>query len=194
MLLPRTLAVPVLAAALSAFAPAAHATTLVARPLDAMVREADAVAVVATGALPPRAARWVDGRIVTRLEVTVLETLRGALPTGPLALTLPGGTVGGVTQHLAGAPEFGPGGAWVVLLRRLPDGTFTVAGLCLGQLPVTLDPVTRLATVGPPAATDVTVVPDPRAPAPVASTPLAEVPAAGMRLDAFAALVRAVRP
>ncbi len=179
-------------AALAASSTAASATTLVARPLDVMVREADAVAVVTTGADAARTARWVDGRIVTRLEVTVVETLRGDLPPGPLTLSLPGGTIRGVTQHLPGAPVFGPGGAWVVLLRRTASGDVTVAGLCLGQLPVTLDPVTHLAMVRPASAEGVTVIADPRVPAPVAGAALGEVPVAGVRLETFAALVRAL--
>ena len=157
-----------------------------------MVREADAVAVVTTGADAARTARWVDGRIVTRLEVTVVETLRGALPRGPLTLSLPGGTLNGVTQHLPGAPVFEPGGAWVVLLRRTASGDVTVAGLCLGQLPITLDPVTRLAMVRPASTEGVTVIADPRVPALVAGAAIGEVPVAGVRLETFAALVRAL--
>ncbi len=188
----RWLVAALCAALSSAVAPPASGTTLVARPLDVMVREADAVAVVTTGASPVRTARWVDGRIVTRVEVTVVETLRGALPPGPLSLSLPGGTVDGVTQHLPGAPEFAPGGAWVVLLRRTASGDFTVAGLCLGQLPVTLDPVTRLAMVRPASTEGVTVIADPRTAAPLAGAAMGEVPAGGVRLETFAALVRAM--
>lgn len=172
--------------------PLAQGTTLVARPLDAMVREADAVAVVTVPEAPVRSARWVDGRIVTRLEVSVVETLRGDLPLGPLTLSLPGGTVGQVTQHLPGAPAFAPGEAWVLILRRTAGGELTVSGLCLGQLPVTLDPVTRLAMVRPAPTADVTVIPDPRTPPPVVGAAIGEIPAAGVRLETFAALLRAL--
>jgi len=182
----------VAAALSSAVAAPASGTTLVARPLDAMVREADAVAVVTTASSPARTVCWVDGRIVTRLEVTVVETLRGALAPGPLTLSLPGGTLDGVTQHLPGAPVFEPGGAWVLLLRRTASGEVTVAGLCLGQLPVALDPVTHLAMVRPASAEGVTVIADPRSPAPVAGVAMGELPVAGVRLETFAALVRAL--
>ncbi len=188
----RWLVAALCAALSSAVAPSASGTTLVARPLDVMVREADAVAVITTSAAPVRTARWVDGRIVTRVEVTVVETLRGSLAPGSLTLSLPGGTIGGITQHLPGAPDFGPGGAWVVLLRRTAAGEFTVAGLCLGQLPVTLDPVTHLAMVRPASTEGVTLIADPRTPAPVVGAVLGEVPSGGVRLETFAALVRAM--
>ena len=181
----------VLALALALAAPA-RATTLVARPLDAMVRDADAVALVTAPADAAGLARWVDGRIVTDLDVTVLEALRGDLPVGRLTLHLPGGTVGAVTQHLPGAPAFAPGGTWIVLLRRTADGAYTVFDLCLGQLPVTLDPVTRGAVVRPAPTAGITLVPDPRAPIAVASSALQEIPAAGMAIERFAALVRAL--
>lgn len=184
--------VPLSLALVLGLAPAAMGTTLVARPLDAMIREADAVALVTTPDALAARARWVSGRIVTDLEVSVVETLRGDLPVGPLTLRLPGGTVGAVTQRLPGAPAFGPGGTWVVLLRRTPDGAYTVFDLCLGQLAVTLDPATRAPLVRPASAADVTLVPDPRALAAAASTALQEVPAAGMRFERFASLVRAL--
>ncbi|MDB4932004.1 MAG: hypothetical protein JWM10_4488 [Myxococcaceae bacterium] len=179
-----------LALALTA-APAARATTLVARPLDAMIREADAVALVTTPDAVAARARWVDGRIVTDVEVSVVEALRGDLAVGPLTLRLPGGTVGNITQRLPGAPAFAPGGTWVVLLHRTADGAYTVFDLCLGQLPITLDPATRDALVRPAPAADVTLIADPRAVASAASA-LPEIPAAGMRFDRFAALVRAL--
>ena len=175
-------------------APTALGTTLVARPLDAMIREADAVALVTTA--DPLAARthWIEGRIVTDLDISVVETLRGDLPVGPLTLRLPGGTVGAITQRLPGAPTFSAAGSWIVLLRRLPDGAYTVFDLCLGQLPIVLDRVTRESLVRPPATADVTLITDPRA-APLAvvtSTALQEIPAAGMPFERFAALVRSL--
>lgn len=175
-------------------APSAQGTTLVARPLDAMIRDADAVALITTpGALDARA-RWVDGRIVTDLEVSVLETLRGDLPVGPLTLRLPGGTVGRITQHLPGAAAFTPGGTWIVLLRRLPDGAYTVFDLCLGQLPIALDPATRAPVVRPASTAGITLLPDPRPDPALAtvSSALQEIPAEGMRVERFAALVRAL--
>ena len=175
-------------------APAALGTTLVARPLDAMIREADAVALITTTDPLAARSRWVEGRIVTDLDVSVVETLRGDLPVGPLSLRLPGGTVGTVTQRLPGAPAFSAAGSWIVLLRRLPDGAYTVFDLCLGQLPIHLDPVTREVLVRPAATADVTLIPDPRA-APLAvgaSTALQEIPAAGVPFERFATLVRAL--
>lgn len=177
-----------------ALPPAAQGTTLVARPLDAMIREADAVALVTTpGALRPRS-RWVDGRIVTDLDVSVVETLRGDLPVGPLTLRLPGGTVGGVTQHLPGAAAFTPDGAWILLLRRTADGAYTVFDLCLGQLPVALDPGTREPIVRPAPTAGLTLVPDPRVDRSLAtaSSALQEIPAEGMRVERFSSLVRAL--
>ena len=175
-------------------APTALGTTLVARPLDAMIREADAVALVTTADPLVARTRWIDGRIVTDLDISVVETLRGDLPVGPLTLRLPGGTVGAITQRLPGAPTFSAAGSWIVLLRRLPDGAYTVFDLCLGQLPIVLDRVTRESLVRPPATADVTLIPDPRA-APLAvvtSTALQEIPAAGMPFERFAALVRSL--
>jgi hypothetical protein len=184
---------PLLALAVTlGLAPAASGTTLVARPLDAMIREADAVALVTTPAALVARARWAEGRIVTELDVSVIEALRGELAVGSLTLRLPGGTVGAVTQHLPGAPAFAPNGTWIVLLRRLPDGAYTVFDLCLGQLPVALDPDTRAPVVRPASAAQVTLVPDPRAPVATASSGLQEIPAAGLAVERFAALVRAL--
>lgn len=188
------LALPLGLALALALAPAARGTTLVARPLDAMIREADAVALVTTPDALSARSRWVGGRIVTDLDVSVVETLRGDLPVGPLTLRLPGGTVGGVTQHLPGAAAFTPDGAWILLLRRAPDGAYTVFDLCLGQLPVSLDPATRAPVVRPAPTAGVTLVPDPRVDPSLAtaSTALQEIPAEGMRVERFSSLVRAL--
>ena len=76
----------------------------------------------------------------------------------------------------------------------LPDGAYTVFDLCLGQLPIALDPATRAPVVRPASTADVTLLPDPRPDPTLAavSSALQEIPAAGMRVERFAALVRAL--
>lgn len=138
------------------------ATVMLHRSADELASMADAVVVGAAERGPDGgvrgAARWLDGRIVTELPVTVHVSVRsGWSPGASVTLRLPGGVVGDVGQTVAGAPVFRPGESYVLFLQRLPDGAWTVLDMAAGMLPLSVDP-TRGLLVHPSRAEGITFV------------------------------------
>ncbi|MFL5303285.1 MAG: hypothetical protein ACJ79R_23395, partial [Anaeromyxobacteraceae bacterium] len=125
-----------LAIALGALlAPLAARATLV-RPttVEAMARRSDAVV---RGVIVSR--RSISGsgakRIVTLVDVETRAVWRGEAP--PLVVVVvPGGTVDGLAQHVAGAPEFTIGEEVALFLRREGRGRFRVKNLALGKFAI----------------------------------------------------------
>ncbi|MFO0624447.1 MAG: hypothetical protein U0325_02430 [Polyangiales bacterium] len=127
----------------------ARATVMLHRSADELAAMADAV-VVGTAQRDDRgavagSARWVSGRIVTDVAVTVHVPIAGPWAAGTsVTLRLPGGVVGDVGQTVSGAPVFRPGESYVLFLQRLPDGAWTVLDMSAGMFPLRADPVRGL--------------------------------------------------
>jgi hypothetical protein len=109
----------------------ANAATLAAASVEEAARTSDAVA---RGRVLARAARWEGGRIVTDVEIAVSEAWKGA-PGGRVRVRVPGGVVGTIGQHVAGAPRFSEREEVVVFLAR-GRGGWRVNGLALGKFRV----------------------------------------------------------
>ncbi len=93
---------------------------------------------VVVGSVKSIESAWNDThtRIETTVRVEVTETLKGSAASSVL-VTVPGGTVGNVTQHVGDAPVFSAGEKVVCFLRRESAssevygwfrGKFTVVG------------------------------------------------------------------
>lgn len=122
---------PLWALALCLLVPAAaRASTVMALDVPALTRGSEQVihgrVLQATSHPLPG-----TGRIVTRVEVSVDEALVGAVASPSVQVTLPGGTVGDLRQHVSGAPELAPGEEVVLFLARGTEG-LRVVGLAQG--------------------------------------------------------------
>ncbi len=113
-------------------APVASRATLV-RPttVEQMARRSDAVV---RGVVVSRRSVWGKGarRIVTLVEIETRAVWRGEAPTS-LTVVVPGGTVDGIGQQVAGAPEFTVGEEVALFLRRDGPARFRVKNLALGK-------------------------------------------------------------
>lgn len=130
----------------------ASATLIMAMDLPAMVGHAERIAVVDVVSVTPA---WNDrhDRIITSIELTVVDCWKGGLPAGAhLTLRQPGGTVGDITTSVDGMPRFSPGERTVVFLRGAADRQ-TVVGLTQGKRPMHRDPTShRWMVAGPQRA------------------------------------------
>jgi uncharacterized protein (TIGR03382 family) len=118
------------ALALCMLAPAARASTLMALDVPALTRGSELVIhgrVVRATSHPLEG----TGRIVTGVEVMVDEVLVGSVASSSVQVTLPGGTVGDLRQHVSGAPELAPGEEVVLFLAPGTEG-LRVVGLAQG--------------------------------------------------------------
>lgn len=102
------------------------ATTLAQLSLASMV--AQSTSVVRARVNGASAAQRASG-IYTYFRLEVLETMKGVAP-GEVAV--PGGTLGGVRQIVAGAPKLENGHEYVLFLWTSPSGLTQVIGLTQG--------------------------------------------------------------
>ena len=121
---------------LAALASPAHATISEALSLDALVREADHVALVTC--VDARASRDGRRRIVTDFTLRVEEAMKGGTPAGAtLTMRSLGGAIGDLGMRVEGEPHPEVGGRYLVFLRRLRDGrTLRPVGMSQGVMPV----------------------------------------------------------
>ncbi|WNG44229.1 matrixin family metalloprotease [Archangium minus] len=114
--------------------PVARASTLMALDVPALTRGSD---LVVHGRVVRATSRQVQGtgRIVTDVEVTADEVLRGSAERSSVHVVLPGGTVGDLRQHISGAPELVSGEEVVLFLARGTEG-LRVVGLAQGAFHV----------------------------------------------------------
>jgi hypothetical protein len=123
---------------LTALASTAAATLSEALSLDEL--RAASEHIVLGEVVRRQARREPTGRIVTDVEVRVLESLRGdAQPGETLAFMRLGGILGDLGMQVAGAPTFEGGGRYVLFLRRLGSGVLRPVGMSQGVMPVTED-------------------------------------------------------
>jgi Matrixin len=71
------------------------------------------------------------GRILTEVELSVVESLKGPMEPRIVNVLLPGGTVGDVHQRISGAPRLEPGEEVIAFLRRGAGGP-RIVGLSQG--------------------------------------------------------------
>jgi hypothetical protein len=155
-----TLALAFAAAAVVATPTDARASVSIAVAFDALVKDADAVAVVKP--LEQRSV-WEDGRIYTYTRVRVEQGVAGELGAGAEGwVRTMGGVVGKVGQLVDGEPVFVENKSSLLFLRRFQKGgAFEVSARSQGQYPVVRDDsakiqkIVRSANVGvllPPKA------------------------------------------
>ncbi|MGH9659931.1 MAG: hypothetical protein ACRD96_15385 [Bryobacteraceae bacterium] len=112
-----------------------QATTLTQASLDDLIRKSTAI--VRGKVVSTRSA--LRGSLVnTYVKVTVLERWKG--PVEPsVEVVLPGGTVGGVNQDIAGVPDVDPGVEYVFFLWTGKSGAHHLLGLSQGVFDITLN-------------------------------------------------------
>ena len=76
---------------------------------------------------------WQEGRILTWVTVRATTTFKGS--TGTLRILVPGGTVGNLTQHIPGGPQFAIGEVNLLFLEPMNtlDG-FRLVGFTQGKV------------------------------------------------------------
>lgn len=100
--------------------------------------------VIAVGTVSGVQSQWTSdrGRIVTRVNITVDEYLKGNTGVGTLTLTVPGGEVGGVGEMYTHTASFRNNEHVLVFAERDAQGTYRVVDGETGKVNVTRDEVT----------------------------------------------------
>jgi hypothetical protein len=114
----------------------AHATTMIALDLKALVAQADRVV---DGTVESTECRWTTSRdaIFTDVKLRVSRVYKGAVKPGDLiTVRREGGVVGGIGMKVFGAASFVPGEEAVVFLEQRA-GSAWVVGMAQGKLRVT---------------------------------------------------------
>jgi hypothetical protein len=170
----------------------ANASVSIAVTFDALVKDADAVAMIT----PDSASSvWEDGRIYTYTRLKVDQAVAGDLPAQPWVRTM-GGVVGHIGQLVDGEPVLVPGKPSLLFLRKLTStGTFEVSARGQGQFPIVVDEATKVSKVFRNANAGMLLPPKVKAPvlpgtvqpgpvAPQSATAPGDVAAAKVRLAA----------
>jgi hypothetical protein len=123
----------------------ARASVSIAVGFDALVKDADAVAIVTP--LEQKSV-WEDGRIYTYTRVKVEQGVAGSLATSSETwVRTMGGVVGKVGQLVDGEPVFVAKKPSLVFLHRFQETAFEVSARSQGQYPVVLDDAAKLRKV-----------------------------------------------
>jgi hypothetical protein len=124
------------------FEPSASASVSIAVGFDALVKDADAVAIVVA---QDAKSVWEDGRIVTYTRVKVEQSVAGDLGTGAegWVRTL-GGTVGRIGQLVDGEPNLSPTKPALVFLHKFKSTTtWEVSARAQGHFPIVADEASK---------------------------------------------------
>lgn len=115
----------------------AEASVMIAVPFEALVKDADAVAIV----VPEEAKSvWEDGRIYTYTKVRVDQGVAGDTAGQELWIRTMGGVVGKIGQLVDGEPVFTVNKPALLFLRKFKaGGTWEVSARAQGQFPVVRD-------------------------------------------------------
>jgi hypothetical protein len=144
----RALALAACAGAIGARPGPAAASLLFALDAPTLVERADAIAVVDVARAD---AAWDEAgeRIVTTVELVVVESWKGAMePAARVRVLQPGGTAGDVTMTVFGMPRFSAGERALVFLRGGRERAALV-GMTQGKRRLRHDPVSRRILVDP---------------------------------------------
>jgi len=128
-----------LVAALLAFpAVPASASLVEALDLDALVQRADRV--VVARAVRQEARYDARGRIVTEVELEVLEAMKGDAAVGDrFLLTVLGGAIGDLGMRVEGEPRLQDGARYVLFARRWGADAWRPVGMSQGVMRVSDD-------------------------------------------------------
>jgi hypothetical protein len=117
--------------------PTASASVSIAVGWDALLKDADAVAVITP---VESKSVWEGGRIYTYTRVKVDQGVAGDLGTGAEAwVRTMGGVVGKVGQLVDGEPVFVSGKSSLLFMRKFQAGAWEVSARAQGQYPIVLD-------------------------------------------------------
>ncbi len=124
----------------------AHASVAIAVGFEALVKDADTVAVIVP---VEQTSVWEDGRIYTYTRVRVEQGIAGEFGTGAEGwVRTMGGVVGKIGQLVDGEPVLTPSKKSLLFLRHFRETkTFEVSARSQGQYPVVLDDGARVAKV-----------------------------------------------
>lgn len=116
----------------------ASASVSIAVPFDALVKDADQVAVITAA---ESKSVWEDGRIYTYTKVKVDQGVAGDLGAGSDGwVRTMGGVVGKIGQLVDGEPVFVTGKTSLVFMRKFKGSdVFEVSARAQGQYPVLVD-------------------------------------------------------
>jgi hypothetical protein len=93
----------------------AHATTLIYKNFDDLVREADGIV---TGTVRSIESQYdLENEISTLVTLDQLNVLHGSYDQATLSIRLKGGQIGTEILHIAGVPRFQPGDRVLLFLR-----------------------------------------------------------------------------
>jgi len=106
----------------------AQATTLQQLSLDDMAHKSTTIV---RGAVRMTQGEIRSGSIYTHYTVQVVEQLKG-IPAAQIDFMVPGGTVNGLHQTIAGSPAFTNGQEYLLFLWTSKSGLTTVIGLTQG--------------------------------------------------------------
>jgi hypothetical protein len=158
----RLLRLLLLATALFVALPA-DASVSIAVGFDALVKDADGVAIVT-----PAEAKsvWEEGRIITYTKVKIDQGVAGDVGKEAWVRTL-GGVVGKIGQLVDGEPVFAPNKQTLLFLHKFTtNGTFEVSARAQGQFPVVVDENTKLRKLMRSGSLGVILPPKEATPAP----------------------------
>jgi hypothetical protein len=108
------------------------ATTLQVLTTDQMIEQSTAIVHVKVSG----SSAVLHGRnIYTVYQLSVIETLKAG-PNALSSVSIPGGTLGGIRQMVAGAPALITGQEYVIFLWTSPSGLTQIIGLSQGLFSV----------------------------------------------------------
>jgi hypothetical protein len=117
---------------------AAPALTAVSRPFPELVQQAELIVIGTVAALD---SAWSADHalIYTTARLVDLEVIKGAVPTVPYELRLPGGVVGTTAQKYPGMPPLKQGERYVLFVRGETSEFFPLVGAYQGLYRVLTD-------------------------------------------------------
>lgn len=124
-----------LAAALTLYSLPAAASVFIPMSIEELARSSAAVVVGAVARIDVY--ETLSGAIGTAVTIDGVRTLHGADVGNSLTLRESGGSLGGVTDHVSGAPQFTPGEEVLLFLVGDAGGSFRVNQGVLGKLRLT---------------------------------------------------------
>ena len=130
----KRITVAVLAVAALTVPSGAFATIIRYVPFDTQCESAE---IISLATVTKVESHWAEGKkvILTEAEFNLVESVKGSA-SGTVSVRVLGGTVGELSQSVAGAPSFKVGQTWVVFLEPTGKGDYRVVGFNQGCYPV----------------------------------------------------------
>ncbi len=139
--------VALLLMALTSFAPAAHATTVMPPTFEQLVSQAD---YIVRATVKSVTAEWrsegANRHIITKVELNVVEVISGT-PPQPLVLEMLGGKMGDQEMRVEGAPKFNVGDEDILFVHGNGKQYTPLVALMHGRYPILHDAATGRAYV-----------------------------------------------